>query len=328
MGTFENVAASASDDRELSINQLTEINGIARKTAEAMYAIGVHCYADLTGYLSQHTAQEVSAALKEHGVNRPPAFIDKETWTRQAEVFSQLEDAATTPPEEETEPAKNSEEAAPSPESREHDALFTVSFDVVRDEDGEPVLHTTVYDEKNAGKEEVFQGSDTASWVNWILERANLPFAVEDIATQAEMTGEPPPTETEAAAPPVPVELCDAQLEIGDVQLSVLGPTSDVPEKRLKAEINFQLSGADAETLASKGIPFRIEGYAVDIESGVSELVTSDRSQLEPQVFEYRGQQNFGIPDVGRYEFHSIVLLLPPGKMAAYHRGPTMRVVP
>jgi hypothetical protein len=110
--------------------------------------------------------------------------------------------------------------------------------------------------------------------------------------------------------------------------LSVMGPTVDGLEKKLKAEVSFQLSGSSAETLASRGTPFRIEGYTVDIESGVSELVASEQSQLEPQVFEYVGQQEFGIPDVGRYEFHSIVLLLPPGKTATYRCGPTIRVVP
>jgi hypothetical protein len=328
MGAFESVAASASNERELSIDKLMAIDGIAEKTAEAMYEIGIHSYADLTEYLSQYTAQEVSEALKEHGVNRPPALIDKQTLTRQAKVFSQAGNNPTTLPEEETGPAETTEEAPSSPESREHDAVFTVSFGEVRDEDGQTLLQTTVYDEKNAGKEEVFQGSDTALWVNWILERADLPVAVEHIPVQAEVTGEPPPTETEASVPPAPVEPQGAQLKIGGVEVSVVGPASGVPEKRLKAEINFQLSGADAKTLTSQGIPFRTESYTVDLESGVLELVSSHRSQLEPQVFEYRGQEKFAIPDVGRYEFHSRVLLLPPGEIVAYHRGPTIRVVP
>jgi hypothetical protein len=255
MGTYENTAAAANDECQLSINRLMQIDGIAKKTAEAMVEIDIHSYADLTRYLSQHTAQEVSAALKEHGVNRPPALIDLEAWTRQAEQFSQLEDAATTPPEEQTE-----------------------------------------------------------------------PFATEHIATQAEVTGEPPPPE--AIVPSFPTRLNNAGLEIDEVQLSVIGPASEFPEKRLKAEINFQLSGAGAEALSSQGIHFRIESYTVDLESGVSELAASSRSQLEPQLFKYRAEQEFSIPDVGRYRFHSLVLLLPPGDMVAYHKGPTLRVVP
>jgi len=319
METHENAAASANNEREPSITKLTEIDGIARKTAEAMYEIGIHSYADLAQYLSQNTSEEVSEALKAQGVKRPPGFIDRETWTRQAKVLGQLENTAPTPLEEETGSVNNSEDAPADRDSRNHDAMFTVSFDIVRDEDGEPVLHTTVYDEKNAGQEEVFQGSDTIPWVNWILERADLPFPIQAKA---------PLAETEAVEPPVPVRPFSAQLKISDFQVSVIGPSSDVPEKRLKAEINFQLSGEDATRLTSQGLPFRIEVYTVDLESGRSELVASARSQLEPQVFEYSRHQKFPIPDEGRYELHSLVLLLPPGELVAHHRGPTMRVVP
>jgi nucleotidyltransferase/DNA polymerase involved in DNA repair len=394
--------------RQLTISKLAKIDGIAQKTAEALVELDIHGYADLIQYLSRHTARKISAALKEHGVNRPPAFIDQETWIRQAERFSQLadtgqldtsesmeiegiaektveatvefdihsyaelieyldqriarevsaaltshglnrppglinqqrsagqadlfsqsEDTPTTPSEEETEPTKHSREALPSPEPREHDALFTVSFDVARDEDGEPALRTTVYDESDAGKGEIFRGNGTTPWVNWMLERANLPFAVEYMAGQDEITREPPPTETEAAAaPPVPNGLCDAQLEIGDIQLSEHEPTPEYPGKRLEAEIRFQVSGADAERLTSQSLPYRIEGHTVNLESGASKLVAFRRSQLEPQVFEYRSQERFDTPEVGHYEFHCIVLLLPPVELAAYHRGPTMQVVP
>ena len=236
MAILEKVAASTNGERELSINRLIDIDGIAKKTAEAMYEIGIRGYADLAQYLSQRTAPQVSAALKEHGVTRPPAFIDRETWARQAREFAELESTAPASPEEETEPVTESEET--------------------------------------------------------------------------------------------PVKLCDARLEIGDVQLSVLGVTPDAPVGQLKAEVRFRLSGADAEELASMGIPFRIEGYMVEIESGVSELLASAQGQLVPQVLEYVGQQRFDIPQVGRYDFHSIVLLFPPGELAAFHRGPTLRVIP
>jgi len=317
METYEKVAASTNGEREFSIDRLTKIDGIGMKIAEAMYEIGVHSYADLAQYLSQHTAQQISAALKEHGVNRPPAFVDPARWAKQARAFGELENTVFTPLEEETEPVAKPEETPSDRDSREHDAMFTVSFDVTTDGGREPVLRTTVCDRTNGGQEGVFEGSDTAPWINWMLERAHLPVAEERIAAQ-----------TEAVSSPVPLEPGDAQLEIGDVQLSVMGPNADGPEKRLKAEISFQLSGSDAETLVSQGIPFRIEGYTVDIESGVSEPVVSDQSQLAPEVFEYSSRQEFGIPDVGRYEFYSIVLLLPPGEMAAYHRGPIMRVIP
>ena len=197
MGTYENAAVSADGERELSIDRLIKIDGIARKTAEAMHEIGVHSYAGLAQYLSQRSAQQVSAALQEHGVKRPPAFIDPATWARQARAFGELEDAAPTPPEEEREPTAKPGEAPSSRDSREDDAMFTVSFDVATGGDREPVLRTTVCDRANGGQEGVFQGSDSAPWVNWMLERAQLPAAVEQIAMKVE---------TEAATSPAPVE--------------------------------------------------------------------------------------------------------------------------
>jgi hypothetical protein len=318
MATYKKVTAPTNDGHELSMDRLTKIDGIAEKTAEALYNIGIHSYADLTEYLSQRTDQQVSAALREHGVNRPPAFIDPATWARQAREIGDLEHTAPTLPEE-----------APSgQDSREHDAVFTVSFDVAADGDRRPVLRTTVSNRANGGQERIFQGRDTAPWVNWIMERAHVSVPVGHIATQAETIGDLPPNKTEVTRPPLSVGRDDTRIEITDVELSVIEPTADDPEKTLMAQISFQLSGIDAEMLPSKSIPFRIDGYTVDTESGVSELVVSDRRLLEPQVFKYIGLQEFAIPDVGRYEFHTMVLFLPPVQLAAYHRGPTLRIVP
>jgi hypothetical protein len=328
MATYVKVAASTNGERELSIDRLSKIDGIARKTAKAMYEIGIRSYADLAQYLSQHTDQEVSEALKEHGVNRPPAFIDPGTWARQARELSDLENTAPTLPEEGTEPPAEPQEALFSQDSQEHDAVFTVSFDLATDGDRRPVLRTTVCDGANGDQEEVFQGSGTAPWVNWIMERAHVLVPVGRIATQAETTGDMPPNKTEATTPPLSVGRDDTRIEITDVELSVIEPTADDPQKTLMAEINFQLSGSGAEMLASKSIPFRIDGYTVDAESGVSELVASDRCLLEPQVFKYIGLQEFAMPDVGRYQFHTMVLFLPPVELAAYHRGPALRILP
>lgn len=329
MGRLQNDSASSNDDRELSITNLTQIKGIARTTAEAMYEIGIHSYADLIEYLSQHTVEEFSEALKEHGVTRPPGLIDREAWIREAE---KLNKGAPTPPKEEAEeaePTEEPEEQPPSRESREHDAVFTVSFDVTREETGEPVLNTTVYDEGNGGEEKTFQGPDTSQWISWMLERANLPFVIKPTTAEVEATGEElPPTKTEEAIPSIPGELYDILLEIDDVQLSLIGPMLEIPEKRLKAEISIKLSGSDTERLSLQGISFQTEIYTIDMDSGFPRQVGSKEDQFEPHIFEYTHQIEFAMPDVGRYEFHNLVRLLPSGELRASHRGPTMRIVP
>jgi hypothetical protein len=326
MGRLQNDSASSNDDREFIITSLIQIKGIARTTAEAMYEIGIHSYADLIEYLSQHTAEEISEALKEHGVTRPPGLIDREAWIRAAE---KLNKGTSSPTKGEAEPAEEPQIQLPSNESREHDAVFTVSFDVTRDEAGEPVLNTTVYDEGNGGEEKTFQGPNTSPWISWMVERANLPFVIKPITAEVEATGEElPPTQTEATIPSIPEELYDFLLEIDDVQLSVIGPMLEIPEKRLNAEINIKLSGSDAEKLSSQGTSFRTEIYTIDLDSGYPRQVGSKEDQFEPHIFEYTHQIGFAMPDVGRYEFHNLVRLLPSGELRASHRGPTMRIVP
>lgn len=324
MATLENVAVSDNGEREVCINRLTDIHGIARKTAEAMYEMGVHGYADLAQYLGQRTAQQISAALEEQGIRRPPAFIDREAWARQARALGGLGDADPVLSEEDPGATQSPDDAPVKRAMPERDAGFRVSFEIATDGGREPELRTTVCDGMNGNEERVFWGNDPAPWVGWILERAKLPGVLEYAAPPAGVTREPLTKEAET----VPAESCDTQLQIGHVQLSVLESTPDVPERRLQAEISFQLSGTNAGELASKGIPYRIEGYAVDVESGASELVASEQSQLAPQVLEYVERQEFGLPDVGRYQFRSVVFLLPPDEVVAFGQGPTFRVVP
>ncbi len=224
--------------------------------------------------------------------------------------------------EEEAEVEKESRQAF-SKKKKEWDEHYHVSLsfeykvneqgEPVVDERGERVWQTRPYD-VTSGFNKPLPGLDTALWVNWILERADLPVA----------TG-PIPTETEVAAPAMPY---DAQLEILDVQVSKAEQSPGVREKRLMAEVRFQISGTETETMAADRVPFWIQFHIVDLESGAVNLVASEQSQRQPDIFEYTNQQAFPIPDLGRYELQSIVLLLPPGEMMAFHQGPTIKVVP
>lgn len=312
MEVLEKVAASENGKRELAISQLTGIDGIAQKTAEAMYEIGIHGYADLLRYVSQRTAQQISAALKEHGVHRPPAFIDQKTWARQARALGGLEDTAAT---EDAARTTDADESHSSRAEQEHKAEFSVSFDLTTDGDRGTVLVTTVRDATNGRPERVFRGADATPWVRWMLEQSDLPSDLQELAMPVVEGRQPSDTEPEPSS---------ARLEIDRVQLSAPG----IRGRWLKASVGFHLSGPGAETLANGGIPFRIEGHIVNLENGASEMVVSDRSQLAPQVFEYSGNQRFTMPEVGRYEFYSVVLLLPPGEVAAYRRGPRIKIVP
>ena len=328
MRKFENGSASSNDARELSITKLIQINGIARKTAEAMYEIGIHSYADLIEHLEHHTAEELSEAFREHNVNRPPGLIDTETWIRQAKMLSQSEKTIFPPPKEEVMTTMKPTEQLSDHEPREHHAVFTVSFDIPNDDSDDQSLYITVYDERDGGEEKVFPGTDSSSWVNWILERANLPFIMNPIHSRVEATKEPSSVEIQAAVQSIPEELYDILLEISDVQFSKIRPTSRSSEKRLRAGIDIKLSGSDAEKLTLQSSPFRIEVYTIELDNGFPRRILISEDQFKPHLFGYSYQLDFAMPGVGRYEFHSLVRLLPSGELRGYHRGPTLRITP
>lgn len=328
MKRFENHSASASDDRELSVHKLTQITGVAAKTAQAMYEIGIRSYADLIKYLEQHTPQEFSTALKDHGVNRRPGLIDREMWLKQAKMLEQSEKSTDAAHNE----AAHAEEAAkPSPsrhEAKEHDAMFTVSFDITIDDAGERALSTTVYKESNGGEEIVFQGTDSTPWVNWILERADLPFVTSSAAPENKIPRETRPGEANAPMPAIPGELKDFLLEIADVQLSPMSPKLPILETKLRADITIKVSGTDAPRLTMLATAFRTQMYMIKLDDGFPIQVGSYEDQFKPNVFEYSYQFEVVMPAVGRYELHSAVHLLPSGELRAYHEGPVLRVIP
>ena len=327
MGSIENQTASVKQ-REASINQLTKIDGISRRTAEALYGMGIHTYTDLAQYLHQHTAEEVSQALKEHGLNRPPGLINIQKLALQAEMFSQTEKKIPISRAEEPQPIRNLEETPPNRAPRDHDAVFTVLFDVIKDEDVEQVLQTTVYDEKDSGREQVFLGNDTSQWVNWMLERANLSGLTASLPTGLEQAGTeaPVPAEAETVMPGIPAEPYHAQLTISSFQLTPIKPSASVPGKKLKAELSFQLSGADAPTLASHAVPYRVSIYTIEYGKGTPAQAVSLDGQLEPRQFEYAQWLEFAEPEAGRYDFHCVVRLPPSGKLMGYYQGPAITV--
>jgi len=307
METNENAAASGNNGRESIIQKLDNINGIGRPTAEAFYEIGLHSYIDLIQFLDQHTKKEIAAELASHNARLPLGFVKKDEWINHARELSQLEKTSLV----------------------EHDAQFIISFDIERDRGGKPILRTIVYDEKNSGMEVVFDGNETAPWVNWIIKQIDLPLPVEPIVAQGEVVPEPQTTHEEAAAPaltPTPGKALDARLEISSFHVSVVEPLAEIPKKRLAAEVGFQLSGMDAEEMTAQSVPFRIEIFTVDLARGILNRVVSREGQLEPGQFEYTEQLEFAIPDVGRYGYYGLVRLLPLGDFLDYLPGPIMNV--
>jgi hypothetical protein len=340
METHENPDAYGNSERESIIQTLDDIEGIGRKTAEALYEIDIRSYADLHTFLGEHTtAKEISDALAKHGFYIGPGLIRREKWL--ASLYSKSEPDLLGLPVMETKSDDQAEQTLSGQKRRDHDNEFTVFFDVVTDEEGKFLLYTTVYNPKNAGEEKEFIGNEPSPWVNWMFERANLPISVEqpEVLSKAEAEAEvfniPEETAVEESAVPVksgadipalPLEPYDAQITISDVQLIAITLTTDLVEKRLKFEISFQFAGADAKVLSSNMVPYQISIYSIELSRGTPALVASKDGQLEPNKLEYVDQLEFIEPSAGRYEFHNVVRLPPSGKLMGYFHGPTITI--
>jgi hypothetical protein len=302
-------------------DDLQQIKGIGQVIAQAMNSVGIHRYADLTKF----TPDSLADVLRVEIVSVSPKRIEREDWIGQARALAQPANTEREPTEEGAEVAEEPEEEAPVPSPWRQHAGFSVFFDYQRDEHSERIWQTRVYHDET-GEEEPFPGLETAPWVKWVFDQAELP--IEPAPTLAEIPPEPAPADTDIAAPVAAETPYAVQLEILSVEVSEVKPSSETPEKQLMAEVRIKVAGPEAETVAALRLCLRIEVHAVDLETGTSELVASGESQLQSQVFEYTSEQMFPIPEVGRHELHTIVLLLPPGEMMTYHRGPTIKVVP
>ena len=427
---ISNDLSSPSTESEFVVNQLVKIDGIAEKTARAFYDIGIRSYSDLAEYLRQNSVDQVSEALKEHGVNRRAGIINMDELISQAETLSKAEKKAPASPEEGIEVGENQEKTASYREPHEHDALFTVSFDIIKDEEGKPTLSTTVYDEKDSGEEQVFKGNDASKWVSWMFERANFPAnfsrdvsvkgerytqeilketkhevrvlpgwevtirselgvtlqevkkgkapTISPVSEELESEGQTQPRleteipseeevvidveseeinasevkeqgqpqtesmlnsgqepefaeagkleETEKVIPNYPPEPYKAQLKINTVQITPVEPMLSSTEKKLEAEISFQLSGTDAYMLTSNRLPYRLVIYSIEFSKGIPAFVTKLDGQLEPAKYEYSHHLQFAEPAAGKYEYHIVTRVPPEGKLMGDYQGPILTI--
>jgi hypothetical protein len=233
-------------------DDLQQIRGIGQAIAQAMNSIGIRCYGDLASF----TPESLADLLQIEIPSVSPKRIELDGWIGEAKALAQSADMEREPTEEGAEVAEEPEEEAPVPPTWRQHAGFLVFFDYKRDEQGEQVWQTRAYHDET-GEEKHFPGVEPAPWVNWVLDQVELP--IEPAPTLTEIPTEPTPAETEIAAPPAAKTPCDAELEIIEVQVTEIKPSSGVPEKRLKAGVRFQVAGSEAETVAAELIPFRIE---------------------------------------------------------------------
>ncbi len=320
----EHVAASAGDTSD----NLEEIEGIGSGYAKALHKIGIHRFSDLAQYVTANQLRQ--ALLTQAGMDVPLRKMEKNDWIGQAQALAARQ---TTNPYQPLH-VEEGEVAATSPVPPDkqigHRYIgFSVFFEGITDENGEPAWQTRAYHDES-GEEVHFTGIEASSWANWILDRAGLRMIAEALPKASDAPLDRVPEASADSEPQAKLVLTveETRIEIVAVEVSEIGPSISVPKKQIQAQIRFKISGPEAEKLVAQNIPFRLEVYIVDTESGALSMVTSERVDLQCQVFAYTCRQQFPIPEVGRYRLYCIALLLPPGNLVAYYAGPMINVVP
>jgi hypothetical protein len=275
---------------------LLAINGIGDKTARILPKIGISNCAELAQYLAQHTAEELSELLAGRGVHVGPKKIENEDWLGQAREQVGQASAEPAPGQRNAEATEEWEPTSNHPVQHVDRAVFTVDFEREGDD-----WKVTTYDEREPDPRKAHHeaGLAPSEWANWILMQMGLA-----------------PPEAEAGSQP------EIEIEILAVQ-----PSEAERSKKLAAEVRFKVSGPQMDKAAAR-TPFWIYLHTVDVVSKEANVAASQRGELEPEKSLYNVRLEFPIPELGRYELHTLVLLPLRIRTMALYPASTLQVVP
>jgi len=201
-------------------------------------------------------------------------------------------------------------------------ANFLVIFMETASEEGKASIQTIVNHEQSSQSER-WDEIATGALVQWMLEKADLPDHIPP---------NPAPVTDEGQGFLVPDDELEEEIELTLTDLWVSQTTAAVqvedsnPQKLVRVDGKLRIEGADAHSLTYERVPFNIEFYLVTLEHNHSNLVATYNSQLEPNNLVYDFQQDFPIPEHGRYRLYLTSRLLPPFTAEAQLQGPVLRV--
>jgi len=296
-------------------NNLEAIDGIGEVYAKALHKISVHTYADLAKYDSLENLRQ--DLIDQAGVDIPLWKIENKkseqgSWIHQAREKEKVFEKKH-PPIKEMEVSDNGE--------WEEFVGFTVFFESKTNDKDESVWQTRTYKSKNDGEGDEFPGVEPAVWVNWIYEHAQLPIAITTVPIEMEadtITSE---------ADVIPKTLDPVSIEIIDVEVDE-DPLSNILEKKLNAEVHFEILEPESSDFLEKRSSFLIEMCLIDRDDKSCHQVAAIDSRFVPNTLAYVKEARFDMPSPGRYELHTILLLRPPNEMLVSYTGPIINIVP
>jgi predicted flap endonuclease-1-like 5' DNA nuclease len=299
-------------------DDLERIGGIGPAYAKALHEAGIHRFADFAVY---HSAAELRQALLERAATDVPLWkIESHDWLGQARKLAQESEPSESTRHKAAQKASKHVRPATSTtaNSRRQHAGFTIFFDYLLKESDEKVWQTHAYHDES-GEEKVFDGYAPEQWMSWVLEKAQLPEA----GVWAEPAALPEPELVFVAA-----RLNEGpRLDILAVELRESRPTFGILKGELCAKVKVRLWGGEVEMWPAE-YPLRLELYLVNLTNRTTKLAASSETPLSAQGDQQQAEVTFDFPEAGRYELHTIALLLPPMDEVAVHRGPVITIIP
>lgn len=280
------------------------INGIGEGIARELYRNGIHRFSELALFTPQELAERVKDIVSIAPVHR----IEADDWIGQARELAR----------------KKLKPIAPKqlPSGQRELANFLVIFVETTSPDGKATIQTIVNHEQS-NRSERWDEVATDALIHWMLAKADLP-------------GHPPEDVVVAAGDKhvflVPEAELEEEIELTLTDLWVSQATPEVQpdglnlQKLVRVEGKLNLDGVDAHGLTYERVPFHIKFHLATLEENRSSVVATYKGNLEPDNLNYTFQQDFPVPERGRYRLFLTARLLFPFTAEAEIQGPILRV--
>ena len=300
--------------------EFTLIKGIGPGIAGHLYEAGIHTFAQLAAL----SPAEVAALL--------PSFaglsaerISKQDWIGQARALASTHEREIVEAPQETATLTG----------RQHYATFTAQLLL---DEGNDVRRIRVV-HIQTGVEKTWADWDGERLVRFLVEQAplHLPPTEPALAHEPEPaislpTTEPVISHEPETEPPPPHELVTGlRLDVSEAlihEIPLEQNASGPPfVKRIRAEVNFQLSGTAAEQIASGQPHYFIQLLACNLTSHQTAVLAADQGQLQPELLAYTATVEFPLPSLGHYQLFGMIML-PENNTSGVAFGPVLNVVP
>jgi hypothetical protein len=295
---------SAPDDLPGDRDDFELINGIGEGIAKGLYRSGIHRFSELALF----TAQELAERIREVISIAPAQRIENDDWIGQARELARRKLILVKP--------------KLLPRGQKELANFLVIFEEITDSEGKVKIQTVINHEQS-NQSERWNEIATDALIQWMLAKADLP---------GQAPQETPAVIGERHVFLVPEDELEEEIELTLTDLWVSqAATAAQPSdlsfpKLVHVEGKLNIEGVDAHSLTYELVPFHIKVHLAALEGNLTSVVATFKGQLEPDTLNYTFQQDFPVPERGRYRLSLTARLLFPFTAEAEIQGPILRV--